>query len=142
MEELAGEAAPARAPSCRSGMWRGPKSGSPRIARAFPHPVPFPRKRGKGDRVGLEPVPVTLSQRCADWLRKRRMYGAPYGIRTRVLALRGPRPGPLDEGSGVSPGRRRLDDRPAWHRSEEHTSELQSLMRNPYDVFCLKKKKQ
>src|SRR3546814_10099117 len=30
----------------------------------------------------------------------------------------------------------RLDAR----RSEEHTSELQSLMRNSYDVFCLKKK--
>src|SRR3546814_6842713 len=28
------------------------------------------------------------------------------------------------------------------HRSEEHTSELQSLMRNSYAVFCLKKKKQ
>src|SRR3546814_9934493 len=27
-------------------------------------------------------------------------------------------------------------------RSEEHTSELQSLMRISYDVFCLKKKKQ
>src|SRR3546814_1575471 len=27
-------------------------------------------------------------------------------------------------------------------RSEEHTSELQSLMRNSYDAFCLKKKKQ
>src|SRR3546814_5911958 len=27
-------------------------------------------------------------------------------------------------------------------RSEEHTSELQSLMRIPYAVFCLKKKKQ
>src|SRR3546814_4155488 len=26
-------------------------------------------------------------------------------------------------------------------RSEEHTSELQSLMRTPYAVFCLKKKK-
>src|SRR3546814_7732076 len=26
-------------------------------------------------------------------------------------------------------------------RSEEHTSELQSLMRNTYAVFCLKKKK-
>src|SRR3546814_7696117 len=26
------------------------------------------------------------------------------------------------------------------YRSEEHTSELQSLMRNSYDVFCLKKK--
>src|SRR3546814_10143008 len=30
----------------------------------------------------------------------------------------------------------------AWrrHRSEEHTSELQSLMRISYAVFCLKKK--
>src|SRR3546814_6115631 len=27
-----------------------------------------------------------------------------------------------------------------WARSEEHTSELQSLMRISYDVFCLKKK--
>src|SRR3546814_2325934 len=38
-------------------------------------------------------------------------------------------------------------DRLAWHdrasgtrRSEEHTSELQSLMRISYAVFCLKKK--
>src|SRR3546814_6805027 len=33
---------------------------------------------------------------------------------------------------------------PGWHRferSEEHTSELQSLMRISYAVFCLKKKK-
>src|SRR3546814_2175075 len=30
---------------------------------------------------------------------------------------------------------------PAWPRSEEHTSELQSLMRISYAVFCLKKKK-
>src|SRR3546814_8898362 len=30
--------------------------------------------------------------------------------------------------------------RPALHRSEEHTSELQSLMRISYAVFCLKKK--
>src|SRR3546814_1341431 len=29
----------------------------------------------------------------------------------------------------------------AGGRSEEHTSELQSLMRNSYAVFCLKKKK-
>src|SRR3546814_7634801 len=28
----------------------------------------------------------------------------------------------------------------AEHRSEEHTSELQSLMRTSYAVFCLKKK--
>src|SRR3546814_9708518 len=31
---------------------------------------------------------------------------------------------------------------PSATRSEEHTSELQSLMRISYDVFCLKKKKQ
>src|SRR3546814_5939687 len=28
----------------------------------------------------------------------------------------------------------------SYHRSEEHTSELQSLMRISYAVFCLKKK--
>src|SRR3546814_9683629 len=32
-------------------------------------------------------------------------------------------------------------DRPT-NRSEEHTSELQSIMRNSYAVFCLNKKKQ
>src|SRR3546814_10206197 len=32
--------------------------------------------------------------------------------------------------------------RTALDRSEEHTSELQSLMRISYAVFCLKKKKQ
>src|SRR3546814_5420632 len=34
------------------------------------------------------------------------------------------------------------EDADQWyHRSEEHTSELQSLMRISYAVFCLKKKK-
>src|SRR3546814_6023348 len=33
-------------------------------------------------------------------------------------------------------------DGPFRRRSEEHTSELQSLMRISYAVFCLKKKKQ
>src|SRR3546814_1903920 len=39
-------------------------------------------------------------------------------------------------------GRRRADAalREAAARSEEHTSELQSLMRTSYAVFCLKKK--
>src|SRR3546814_1988315 len=32
-------------------------------------------------------------------------------------------------------------DKPLHRRSEEHTSELQSLMRNSYAVFFLKKKK-
>src|SRR3546814_1862353 len=47
----------------------------------------------------------------------------------------------------VSGGQRRIVDDEAvfhvaaLHRSEEHTSELQSLMRISYAVFCLKKKK-
>src|SRR3546814_7041895 len=36
---------------------------------------------------------------------------------------------------------RDLQHRLGMARSEEHTSELQSLMRNSYAVFCLKKKK-
>src|SRR3546814_5003791 len=35
----------------------------------------------------------------------------------------------------------RMDGTPLHYRSEEHTSELQSLMRISYAVFCLKKKK-
>src|SRR3546814_9364165 len=35
-----------------------------------------------------------------------------------------------------------LLDRAGEKRSEEHTSELQSIMRNTYAVFCLKKKTQ
>src|SRR3546814_6250441 len=36
---------------------------------------------------------------------------------------------------------RRFKDDSRRPRSEEHTSELKSLMRISYDVFCLKKKK-
>src|SRR3546814_5341297 len=51
--------------------------------------------------------------------------------------------------SGGGGGRRRGTARRAWpptpppdaRRSEEHTSELQSLMRISYAVFCLNKKK-
>src|SRR3546814_6563562 len=43
----------------------------------------------------------------------------------------------LDAGGPVQ--RRQRDHQ--LHRSEEHTSELQSLMRISYAVFCLKKKK-
>src|SRR3546814_4463994 len=46
-------------------------------------------------------------------------------------------PGLADDGN-VSTSMRCV---PAANRSEEHTSELQSLMRISYAVFCLKKKK-
>src|SRR3546814_5023892 len=41
--------------------------------------------------------------------------------------------------AGTKPAQEALDS--AVERSEEHTSELQSLMRISYAVFCLKKKK-
>src|SRR3546814_39408 len=48
-----------------------------------------------------------------------------------VLAVQGPSPGDLGD---IKPGALVVA------RSEEHTSELQSLMRISYAVFCLKKK--
>src|SRR3546814_5947050 len=50
----------------------------------------------------------------------------------------GPEPGP----AGASPRAAPIRSCSRWGlpRSEEHTSELQSLMRNSYAVFCLKKK--
>src|SRR3546814_4750983 len=49
------------------------------------------------------------------------------------------RPKRLDEYLGQQPVREQLSI--YIERSEEHTSELQSLMRISYAVFCLKKKK-
>src|SRR3546814_6294273 len=54
-----------------------------------------------------------------------------------VIALRDQPAAPLSAMDGYAI---RFDDLPG--RSEEHTSELQSLMRISYAVFCLKKKKQ
>src|SRR3546814_7466996 len=50
----------------------------------------------------------------------------------------------VPEARGAAPGTVDAPDFPdlkSLFRSEEHTSELQSLMRNSYAVFCLKKKK-
>src|SRR3546814_4956617 len=54
---------------------------------------------------------------------------------------------PHDARAGIQPRGAGCDLTPSpsgWssaQRSEEHTSELQSLMRNSYAVFCMKKKK-
>src|SRR3546814_3023852 len=59
-----------------------------------------------------------------------------------------PAPQQMQDGAGGDEQRRRIADRRAVgdvaaegaDRSEEHTSELQSLMRISYAVFCLEKK--
>src|SRR3546814_1356684 len=73
-------------------------------------------------RSAHRPGPVAHLQR-----RRRREPVARRFLRARRLRLGGNQPG----------ARLRTGDR----RSEEHTSELQSLMRISYAVFCLKKKK-
>src|SRR3546814_7819225 len=47
---------------------------------------------------------------------------------------------PHQASRGSSPSGQGLPQRAGGNRSEEHTSELQSLMRISYAVFCLKKK--
>src|SRR3546814_4822787 len=63
--------------------------------------------------------------------RRRRVAAVVEGDRPRGEALGQRRPvgGGVDEATGIE-----------VVRSEEHTSELQSLMRISYAVFCLKKK--
>src|SRR3546814_10832833 len=60
------------------------------------------------------------------------LYGGNHFRRRAALVQQ-----PPDPKASLEP-KRDLD----LHRSEEHTSELQSLMRISYAVFCLKKKKQ
>src|SRR3546814_7696948 len=78
-----------------------------------PHHVEFIEVAG-GDRDEAQ----TLKQRMG-WIRRLLQH-------------------PLVEGE---PGELAIDVAPLGHRSEEHTSELQSLMRSSYAVFCWKKKK-
>src|SRR3546814_8396110 len=75
--------------------------------------------------VGREPRDI-LDQRCLDGGGIVAMLenGAGQGIARTIAAFVGD-----NLGSGETP-----------RRSEEHTSELQSLMRTSYAVFCLKKK--
>src|SRR3546814_2711144 len=75
-------------------------------------------------------------------------FRTPKGVRQRVLAnlgrldrLADDQLDPLINGLQRALGRVPVAA-PVPQRSEEHTSELQSLMRSSYAAFCLKKKKQ
>src|SRR3546814_3310460 len=68
---------------------------------------------------------------CRSPLRPRQRRGE-YSDRRGRRADRRPRRGTRGDAAARAPADRR--------RSEEHTSELQSLMRISYAVFCLKKK--
>src|SRR3546814_5653588 len=80
----------------------------------------------------FRPVPELREARRG--LRRRREGAARRARRDR-------HPEPADGGRGMSSfARTDTSLMGRWWRSEEHTSELQSLMRISYAVFCLKKK--
>src|SRR3546814_6568343 len=113
------------------------------IAPAQVEFVPFGREFGRGT-VG---VVIVVQFFTANDDAPGRHIGA--GIGTGVIAIApgmadtvddagGPEgyPGHLDSPDGKPPHA----EQGQVQRSEEHTSELQSLMRNSYACFCLKKK--
>ena len=67
--------------------------------------IPFRERPACVARRGCTPLelPKNLLKRNPEEICfcKSLIYGAPYGIRTRVTALRGLCPGPLDDGSGA-----------------------------------------
>src|SRR3546814_7090146 len=73
----------------------------------------------------------------------RLLYAAPNRMTAMRLATLDLPEGNAMRAPGEAPGMMALEiaiDEMAEKRSEEHTSELQSLMRISYAVFCLKKK--
>src|SRR3546814_4462195 len=98
---------------------RGPARGI--VQRQFVSRQAVVEGVGEGDRVVLATLAGVFADRLEDGVQQDE-------IGTVGLAV-------LAGGSGLAPGRARGGGFAL--RSEEHTSELQSLMRNSYAVFCL-----
>src|SRR3546814_5356861 len=113
---------------------RTPRSTRP--GPPFPSPTPFRSMSASAARAPLGPTqlaPATIAKAMA----LRNMPLPPELMSARQRQGKGGKPAPVD-----ALGYRRLGaDLPVGDRSEEHTSELQSLMRISYAVFCLKNKK-
>src|SRR3546814_4028331 len=102
----------------------------PRPTRTYT-PVPYPTRFRAAIRVSV----ARLDRRLHDPEPYRRPPTLPPRVEWCLTPLDAVRGGRRPPGRARSGGRRRLQG-----RSEEHTSELQSLMRISYAVLCLKKK--
>src|SRR3546814_4463780 len=91
------------------------------IGLASHEPARLPRQIG-GDGIGAERGDILFDDHIIDAHHER---GTPFGSFVDKVDLVHADGGHADE---------------IFQRSEEHTSELQSLMRISYAVFCLKKK--
>src|SRR3546814_9266889 len=82
-------------------------------------------------------VPSTNMEYGQRYLENLRDMGATGGLLPKVMAAYNAGPMPVERWNSEV----KDNGDPLLFRSEEHTSELQSLMRISYAVFCLKKKK-
>src|SRR3546814_1318213 len=104
---------------------------STRTDTLFPYPTLF--------RSGVVALPLLFDRRFD---RLRRVMAVDLGDEGEDARLRRSRRAHVNAPStGDRASRRRRGSLPAGPRSEEHTSELQSLMRISYAVFCLIKKR-
>src|SRR3546814_1403319 len=76
-----------------------------------------------------------------DWLRARHIRSASGSLHSRCRPVRSCPAGTPSSPSPAETESSNTSCPTGCNRSEEHTSELQSLMRISYAVFCLKKKK-
>src|SRR3546814_4418444 len=101
---------------------------STRTDTLFPYTTLFRSEAGdEGDEMD---VPGPRRVRGVEDIFHQTIFGRHQLAEPRARALERPAQG------------KALGEQPGDIRSEEHTSELQSLMRNSYAVFCLKKKKE
>src|SRR3546814_8986690 len=107
------------------------------------------RRRPFGTFEEFEVRPQRQSRRLPGEIVERRDTARPRIVAAHREGIGVLEPERAEQPHPVRPARPRAhelhDPRARRHigaRSEEHTSELQSLMRNSYAVFCLKKKTQ
>src|SRR3546814_7357941 len=99
---------------------------STRTDTLFPYTTLF--RSAFGLKLGAAGACILFIDETGRKIRVDRHLLARHGIQAESRRDLGNAPGPLGDDDEID-------------RSEEHTSELQSLMRNSYAVFCLKKKK-
>src|SRR3546814_6254300 len=91
---------------------------------------------GTGNSANLAALHARGKARVGDVFRSRSIIGSEFEVGLAAQATVAGKPAviPTIAGRGFTFGLSQV-------RSEEHTSELQSLMRHSYAVFCLTKKK-
>src|SRR3546814_2289590 len=109
---------------------------STRTATLFPYTTLFRSQHRVVDRAAVHRLPAAVRGRRADPDGGRDRGGHAHPSQARGHQAPGPERAGEGQGEGSLP-----HGEDGCERSEEHTSELQSLMRISYAVFCLKKKK-